>query len=129
VARGYGPVCWKKTGGSKTTLAYKLRKHEPKLGTNEKIMTIDDGGEIKEAIKYIQRKTMFCSCGKIITLSPLIGYPHSKGHSDKNNKKWWTYVRCPFCGYEWSLWKIYQHLGRIVVQSPTTRKQDLKEEQ
>jgi hypothetical protein len=52
---------------------------------------------------------------KSVNLSeePIRGYPHSggwkvpglKGDPDEDGR-YWLYIHCPTCGYDWALWKL-----------------------
>jgi hypothetical protein len=48
-----------------------------------------------------------------LTYEPIRAYPHSggwkipglKGDPDEDGR-YWLYISCPGCGYEWALWKL-----------------------
>lgn len=64
------------------------------------------GGEVKkQIIKY--RLVMFnCTCKHLIESPNIMGYEHKGGHKDATGKKWWLFVHCPKCKYDWALHKI-----------------------
>jgi len=81
----------------------------------EQVITIDMGGQAGELIKTYSTKKFQCGgiCHQDIAASPVIGYPHDGGHPDSTGKRWWLFVRCPYCHYDTSVMKI---LKRIVAQ-------------
>ena len=78
--------------------------------------TVDEslGGEIGDMIKSLFRKQFQCTCHnkKMIRLETFVAYPHDGGLADKDGNKWWLYVTCPHCGYEWSWHKLQNRLER-----------------
>jgi len=83
----------------------------------ERIMSLLDGGEISVTLLELQGKQFACvGCNKPLTATPLWGYPnHDGGTAHANGVKWWLYVKCPFCNYATSLWKIYKHIIQEVT--------------
>lgn len=58
------------------------------------------------------RQTPKCRwCGKELC-GPVIGYPHDGGWlvpglaSREANGRWWLFLVCAGCNYEWALWKL-----------------------
>ena len=52
-----------------------------------------------------------CTCGRKIHLyGNFLGYEHDAGILDKLGIKWWLYMSCPRCGYEWSWQKILKRI-------------------
>ena len=72
------------------------------------------GGEIGETIKNLRGKQFPCTCHHehLIKLETFTAYPHEGGLADKDGKKWWLYVTCPLCNYDWSWWKVQNRLER-----------------
>jgi len=64
------------------------------------------GGDVKkQIIKYAN--VMFpCTCKKIIENPNIMGYKHTGGKKDATGTKWWLYVKCGQCSYDWALHKI-----------------------
>lgn len=73
-------------------------------------LTVEYGGDVAEEIQKLQGKKFTCFCKHIFDLTgnfQIFGYgPHDGGYADKNGKKWWMYLHCPECEYEWALWKL-----------------------
>lgn len=78
--------------------------------SKEKIISMS--GEIEKKLSPIIDKWFNCSCGVSFQLSDFLGYPHDNGLADNNSKKYWIYVRCPKCGYDWSWQKILRRFSR-----------------
>ena len=76
-------------------------------------ITEERGGEVAEAIKKL-RGTIVCTCGEVVPLAPVHGYPHTGGIPDKNGERFWLYVHCNKCGYDWSWWKIRNKIEAIM---------------
>jgi len=84
----------------------------------EKIMAINDGGEIPDLMTKLQNVKFRCvgPCNKPLDALPFWGYPdHDAGYADEDGRKWWLYVKCPFCNYATSLWKIKNHIIQEVT--------------
>lgn len=73
---------------------------------------IDSGGKIGEYIKRIQGKCFECSCRKQFRIMQFLGYDHTSGISDSTGIKYWVFVVCPHCNYEWSYGKLENRLVR-----------------
>ena len=78
----------------------------------EKIMSKVDGGNVEKQIGELEGKMFRCvgPCNKPLTATPLWGYPHESGAMDGKADRWWLYVKCPFCNYATSVWKIQKHI-------------------
>lgn len=50
----------------------------------------------------------FCKwCGASLNDQEIHKYPHPEGWEiDGHRGRWWLYVKCPICFYEWSLPKL-----------------------
>ena len=70
------------------------------------------GGEIGQTILSMKGKKLTCSCKQKITVGAWLGYPHEGGLADKDGKKWWVYVECPKCEYDWSWHKVQVEVER-----------------
>lgn len=79
-----------------------------KLDPNERILTKEDGGEIKEFIEKYENKKYICSGhhtkkqNNVHTANTFYGYLHDGGLADKNGDKWWVFVYCPVSRYQTS---------------------------
>ena len=46
-------------------------------------------------------------CGADLSKEPIMGYPHEGGWTVYGKKeKYWLYIVCPHCGYQWNLQKL-----------------------
>jgi hypothetical protein len=77
---------------------------------NEKVMSFADGGTVAEFVSMASGNSFDCTCGATITVKDIRGYPHEGGIPDLHGKKWWVYVRCNKCRYDWSWWKVESRL-------------------
>jgi hypothetical protein len=88
------------------------------MNTKEHAMTPDGdllvdekmGGEIGKTIQAMNGKQFTCTCNHTIQLYTFAAYPHYGGLADKDGKRWWLYVTCSHCNYEWSWHKILSRL-------------------
>jgi hypothetical protein len=78
----------------------------------ERTITERMGGEIEQTINAMKGKAFTCSCKRKITVGAWLGYPHDGGLADKDGKKWWIYVNCPKCNYDWSWHKVANEIER-----------------
>jgi len=77
----------------------------------EKIITLKMGEEVEKALRGLMGKEFECLCGNKIIIRDFLGYPkHPSGYADKDGEKWWIYVNCDKCNYDWSLWKIVNRI-------------------
>ena len=88
--------------------------------TDERTVTERMGGEIEQTITSMKGKKFTCSCKQKITVNGWLGYPHDGGLTDKEGKKWWIYVECPKCEYDWSWHKVANEIERTRI----TQEQD-----
>ena len=72
----------------------------------ERTMNSRVGGEAGEVMTKLLGKSLECTCGKKITIGQFLGYPHDGGYADKNGDRWWLYVHCKKCNYDWALHKL-----------------------
>lgn len=70
------------------------------------------GGEIAEVINKLQDETFTCWCGHKFTVNHFMGYQHEGGLADAQGSKWWVFVICPHCRYEWSWHKLINRLEK-----------------
>jgi len=47
-----------------------------------------------------------CTCGQKIENPNIQGYLHTGGIPDRTRSKWWLFVTCPRCLYQWAIRKI-----------------------
>lgn len=68
--------------------------------TDEVMQNVEDyAQEIKE--------TTCRWCGADLSKESIMGYPHSRGWTVYGKKeKYWLYIICPNCQYQWALWKL-----------------------
>lgn len=77
----------------------------------DRSVNINMGGDLGKAIESMTGKSFECSCRRTIPLgSNFLAYPHEGGLADAEGNKWWLYVSCPWCDYDWSWWKIENRL-------------------
>jgi len=67
--------------------------------------------EIHKKIHDAKYGRQVCTCGGDLTKRDIEGYPHGDGwnvyRADGTRiGKFWLYIVCPKCGYEWALWKL-----------------------
>ena len=70
------------------------------------------GGEIGETINKLFGKEFKCWCRHKFTVHHFIGYIHDGGLADKEGTKWWMFIVCPHCRYEWSWHKLERRLDQ-----------------
>lgn len=75
---------------------------------NDKTMMLAFGGDVQAFLEKVHGKTMICWCDLHIQISSFdfAGYPHDNGLADGQGNKWWVYLHCDNCGYDWSFWKV-----------------------
>lgn len=55
--------------------------------------------------KFTRRNICWCGCENIHK-EPILGYnAHPDGVLIRNGK-YWLYIHCQKCGYDWALWKL-----------------------
>jgi hypothetical protein len=86
--------------------------------TDERTITERMGGEIEQEIKKLMGKHFYCggNCKQKITIGAWLGYPHEGGLADKNGKRWWVYIECPKCEYDWSIGKLPTAIERAKLE-------------
>ena len=92
-------------------------KPQTGLAPYEQVLTESDGGEIADFIKRVKGKEFECSvnCQQRFPITEILGYhPHDGGLANAQGEKYWVYVKCPKCGYDWSFWKVEHRLSRGV---------------
>jgi len=101
-------VCTCSCGGQKHGI---LRSE----GGNKYIRTINInlGGEVTKTIEELEHKKLHCTCGKKFTLNHFLGYPHANGLIDGHGHKWWLFVECPQCKYQWSWQKVIHRIKKV----------------
>ena len=54
----------------------------------------------------------YCRWCEAKLTGPVYGYQHSGGVEVPGLKgRWWLYLKCPKCGYDWALWKVKNLIG------------------
>jgi len=87
----------------------------------DQVLTEEMGCEIGAIIRLLKGTNFHCSCGKDFEIKEILGYaPHSAGYMDRNNQKWWVFIHCPHCHYEWALWKIAQRIQNETLEKLQT---------
>lgn len=78
------------------------------LTLNERFIDTLAGGEIAETVKQLVGEKFKCTCGHVIEINEdnFICYAHDGGLEDKSGQKWWLYIGCSKCGYDWSWRKV-----------------------
>ncbi len=76
-------------------------------------MSEEDGGLVAELIKQYKMAIFRCTCGFLIESPNFEGYTHSGGFQDKLGSKWWLYVKCPACDYDWAIRKIEKRCQKL----------------
>lgn len=71
------------------------------------------GGSAGKVIKSLKGKKFHCSCGNVINLNHFLAYDHNGGYEDKHNNKWWIFVECSKCKYQWSIDKILARIPTV----------------
>ena len=70
------------------------------------------GGDAEEIMLMLLGQEFACDCGNPLLIHEFRGYaPHSSGYADKHGRKWWIYVHCPKCEYDWALWKVMNKIA------------------
>lgn len=66
------------------------------------------GGELGAMITKLKGRKFHCLCrnNPVITITGFMAYPHDGGLADSEGNKWWMYITCPHCDYDWSFRKI-----------------------
>jgi hypothetical protein len=69
----------------------------------------------------LNRKEWICRwCLASLKDEPIKGYPHPSGWRIEGlpeNEKYWLYVECPECGYQWALWKLGVKRDAVIPRS------------
>ena len=56
---------------------------------------------------YEHAKELSCTCGyQFHPMDDVSMYPHDGGLPDGESNRWWVYVTCPKCKYQWAWWKL-----------------------
>lgn len=74
----------------------------------DKILTVDEGGELGEMIKKLNERRFSCStpgCPDRVLLNEFRGYPHESGLPNTEGEKYWLYWECPTCAHKYK-WKV-----------------------
>jgi len=59
-----------------------------------------------ETVKNLIRIRKCQYCGAPLPIDDIRYYPHPNGWDIEGLGRVWLYIRCPKCGYDWSLWKL-----------------------
>ena len=101
-------VCRCRCGGKLHGIAHKEDSDTSWIRTVNKKL----GGEIEDIIEQIEGKRFLCTCNTKYIINHFLGYDHNGGYKDKDGNRWWVFVECPKCKYQWSIDKL---LARIKV--------------
>jgi hypothetical protein len=75
------------------------------------------GQEVMTVIHLLIHKKMKCGCvqshGRDFEILKFLGYPHEGGYVDSKGRKWWLFITCPFCEYDWALCKVAKKLTAL----------------
>jgi hypothetical protein len=69
-------------------------------------LTQECGGKLGQTIIELMGKAFKCHCGTRIDIDGFVGYQHGGGLADKDGTKYWLFLECPHCEYQWSWSKI-----------------------
>jgi hypothetical protein len=76
----------------------------------------DVGGDLGNTINELNGKKFRCHCGKSINpgfCADFRGYTHENGLPDSNGTKWWLFLECPHCTFNWSWTKIKMMIAKF----------------
>jgi len=89
--------------------------------------TQEMGAEVSRIIDFLNDKPFPCDCGKVLAVNKMVdGYAHDGGYEDSKGKKWWLYLHCPKCSYDWALWKIVRRVREYREKFEKGEKQSSK---
>jgi len=49
-------------------------------------------------------------CGTSLEHGKLSKYAHPSGLESENGQRYWLYLTCPGCGYQWAWWKLLRQI-------------------
>lgn len=83
------------------------------LMPSERSIDTTAGGEIAEIIEKLVGEKFMCTCRHVIHIeeSGFICYKHDGGLKDGEGQKWWLYIGCTGCNYDWSWTKVVQRVA------------------
>jgi hypothetical protein len=81
------------------------------------------GGNVQQFLDMVEGKVMPCSCGKKLECVRLKGYLHDGGLADGSghNRRWWVYLHCVKCGYDWVFWKVLRRIEKAEMAMARSR--------
>lgn len=85
--------------------------------TDARYMEETMGGDVKKQIIKYGFVMFKCTCTNLIENPNIMGYEHSGGVKDATGKKWWMYVHCSKCEYDWALHKIDKQVQKMEKDS------------
>ena len=85
--------------------------------TTPRYMEETMGGDVKKQIVKYGMVIFRCTCEFLIESPNIMGYEHSGGSKDSFGKRWWMYVHCPKCEYDWALHKIDKRVQKLESDS------------
>ena len=91
-------------------------------GINWRVLKEDFGGEVENFIKQAKGLCFSCVCGNPIVVNQVCGYTHDGGLLDKDGKKWWVFVNCGKCNYDWSWQKILKKKEMLSLNKTIERR-------
>ena len=107
VRREIGPVCYSRLKG---------KEKRQELLPEERILTVETGGEIADLIRRTFHGRYECIGGSSSHIEPVeswYGYPHDGGLSDGTGKRWWVYQKCSQSNYETAWWKVEKRIAKL----------------
>jgi len=80
-------------------------------------MKIPEPVSIFELKKMLRECHVVCAfCGARLNPENVAMYRHRGGFEVKGSRgKWWIYIECPNCHYQWSLPKLWRLMSRVVI--------------
>ncbi len=93
IEREIGPVCY--------AAVKRLEKRQERL-PDEISLTAEMGPEISGLLERTGGRSFGCFCGNEVSAAEWHGYPHADGLQDSSWKRWWAFVVCGKCKYQWS---------------------------
>ena len=74
-------------------------------------MFVEYISDILLGIKRANKNIKCISCGKLIDEIIFGFYEHNDGLLENSSgKRYWVYIKCPYCGYDIALWKLFDQI-------------------
>ena len=98
-------------GASYDTRRMEVVKHDEYHAEAE--ITGASGGDAGLFVDSLERLPFECACGEVIEVpGTWKAYPHDKGLEDAQGRRWWLYITCPRCKYDWAFHKVQRRVDR-----------------